>query len=40
MDKQKEPPLLWQTHFLQMVVVALMQLLLVAAVGQLLPGGM
>src|SRR5271157_4350035 len=34
--RQKESPLLWQTQFLQKVVVALMLLLSVAAVGHLL----
>jgi hypothetical protein len=37
MAKLKEPPLLWQTHFLQKVVVALMLLLSVAALGHLFP---
>jgi hypothetical protein len=37
MANRKEPPLLWQTHFLQKVVVALMILLSVAALGHLLP---
>ena len=36
MARQKESPLLWQTHFLQKVVVALMLLLSVAAVSHLL----
>jgi hypothetical protein len=36
MARQKEPPLLWQTQFLQKVVVALMLLLSVATVGHLL----